>query len=370
MDSSGGHQQSRLNYAAVIQPITPADIAAFQREQRALHQGGLDGQYVKFFLIVVFGLFFISFLATGVILSATTGDLSPFLLVACGLVVVAIIFHLAVAHRTKYLIRLKRLADTNGLKLLFDQNDPGYSGMIFDEGHSRKLKEALVFNDGIEVGNYSYVTGSGKNRQVHSFMYAKVILSRKLPHMVLDSRQNNFLGMTNLPDVFRSDQHLELEGDFNKYFSLYAPKQYERDALYVFTPDVMAAMIDSGQQYDIEIVDDMMFIYQGVGIDLLSPQRLDPLLATIAKLKGEVLKQSVSYSDERVGDRTQNIVAAEGQRLRSGVNWLIVCIVVGFFMLQIVANVWPDIGAFGYVIFWLAVMGLIFFSVIKRLQSR
>ena len=37
-------------------------------------------------------------------------------------------------------------------------------------------------------------------------------------------------------------QVLSLEGDFDRYFTLYCPKEYERDALYVFTPDLMALL--------------------------------------------------------------------------------------------------------------------------------
>lgn len=42
---------------------------------------------------------------------------------------------------------------------------------------------------------------------------------------------------------------LSLEGDFDRYFTLYCPGDYERDALYVFTPDLLALLIDESRHF-------------------------------------------------------------------------------------------------------------------------
>jgi hypothetical protein len=95
-------------------------------------------------------------------------------------------------------------------------------------------------------------------------------LDRALPHMVLDAVQNDrkILGqrVSNLPARFDLAQRLSREGDFDRYFTLYAPADYERDALYVFTPDLMALLIDEagsgeGGSMDVEIIDDRMYVY-------------------------------------------------------------------------------------------------------------
>ena len=70
--------------------------------------------------------------------------------------------------------------------------------------------------------------------------------------MVLDSRDNNGLvGGATLPATFRRDQVLSLEGDFNRYFTLYCPRQYERDALYVFTSDLISLLNDEADPFDV-----------------------------------------------------------------------------------------------------------------------
>lgn len=66
----------------------------------------------------------------------------------------------------------------------------------------------------LDMGNYRYTTGSGKNRTTHHWGYMVLALDRALPHMMLDSRANNRLfGATNLPTYFKKDQVLSLEGD-------------------------------------------------------------------------------------------------------------------------------------------------------------
>ena len=82
-----------------------------------------------------------------------------------------------------------------------------------------------------------------------------------LPHIVLDSTGNNSVFGSNLPVTFDADQLLGLEGDFDRHFSLYCPADYERDALYLFTPDIMARFIDNAAVLDVEIVDDWLFLY-------------------------------------------------------------------------------------------------------------
>ncbi|GAA1220365.1 hypothetical protein GCM10009655_19930 [Rhodoglobus aureus] len=64
--------------------------------------------------------------------------------------------------------------------------------------------------------------------------------------MVLDARANNQLfGFSNLPKSFARDQVLKLEGDFNEHFTLYSPRHYERDALYVFTQHPMTSTLST-----------------------------------------------------------------------------------------------------------------------------
>ncbi len=152
--------------------------------------------------------------------------------------------------------------------------------------------------------------------------------------MLLDSRANNGLfGSTNLPAAFARDQVLSLEGDFNEHFTLYCPKEYERDALYVFTPDLMALLIDEAAPYDVEIVDRWMFVYSARAFPLAEPSVYQRLLTIVTTVGAKTLTQTDRYVDERVGEFAANMVAPEGRRLRRGVSWVGIAIVVGFLAL-------------------------------------
>jgi hypothetical protein len=193
---------------------------------------------------------------------------------------------------------MKRFAEGNNATYSQDVFAPVMAGMIFDEGHSRMLNDSLAFANGFEVGNYTYVTGTGKNSVSHAYTFVRVSLKRNLPHMVLDAKSNNFFG-SNLPDRFSDSQRLSLEGDFDKYFDVYVPQGYAKDALYVFTPDVMQVLVDRGSEHDIEVVGDELYIFRSGKLDLTSKEQLEDTLAIAEAISDELKDQSKRYVDER-----------------------------------------------------------------------
>lgn len=310
-----------LNYSSLQQPVTEADIAAYRQLT------GVKKAPSLWLLLAIAAVII------GIITLANSGRAALltvlFWVAMVGGFLCAIYYGLRLQE--KNMARLYRFAKSNSLQFVHNKQDPDYAGMIFNEGHTRVVEAAFILPSGVEIGNYQYVTGSGKNRSTHHWAYVKVGLPRKLPHMVLDAKKNNLFGkLSNLTDTFDSSQTLTLEGDFNDYFTLYAPKQYERDALYVFTPDVMARLIDSGSGFDMEVIDDELYIYRGNRFNLGSEAELRTLLGITSVIGTEFEDQTGYYADERVGDRTQNIIASPGTRLKHGANWIAICFVVVF----------------------------------------
>src|SRR5690606_27767455 len=190
-----------------------------------------------------------------------------------------------------------------------------------------------------------YTTGSGKNRTTHRWGFLALELDRRLPHMVLDATANNGLfGGTNLPARFDRSQVLSLEGDFDRYFTLYCPREYERDALYVFTPDLMAILIDEAAPYDVEIVDDWMFVYSRTPFDLAHRPTLERLFRIVETVGAKTLRQTVRYADERIGDFSADIVAPAGARLKRGVSIVAVLVAVAAFALWAWTMLGPGLG--------------------------
>ena len=199
------------------------------------------------------------------------------------------------------------------------------SGLIFDIGHSRRYRGVLSYGEEgrrlLEMGRYQYTLGSGKQQRTYTWWYMGVRLPRKVPHMILDATQNDAKLMSkgiwsNLPVVLRGSQRISLEGDFNNHFTLYAPKQYDVDARYVLTPDVMAALIDVSSTFDVELVDDMAFFYTPLS-NSSDAQVMRDMLTVLKVVGRELHDQTDGYADDRVTDaRRTNAVAEQGRRLK------------------------------------------------------
>lgn len=92
------------------------------------------------------------------------------------------------------------------------------------------------------------VGGSGES------YYSAITVSLKttVPEIVLDAKRNN-RWISSLPNYYKQNQRLHLEGDFDSYFDLYTPTKWRIETLSIITPDVMQALITSGYKFDLEI---------------------------------------------------------------------------------------------------------------------
>lgn len=327
--------KAEIDFSPLNDPVTQADLEAYTTFEKKT-----DGKLTTISNVLLNVTYFggISFVVVMVAISVI-GEHGLGVFGALGVIILILGLAAAAGYgiwrmikaSTREAARLYKFTTRNDLAYINMQDDPEYAGMIFDEGHSRFIRLAFGFPGRAEIGNYTYVTGSGKNRTTHHWAYVKTKLDRRLPHMVLDAKKNNFLGkFSNLTDTFDKSQTLSLEGDFDTHFTLYAPQQYERDALYIFTPDVMAALIDSGSSYDMEVIDDELYIYRVSHFNLASEQELRRMLAVVDTIQAQLRGQAVRYADERVGDRAQNIVAPQGARLKRGINWLTIILIISF----------------------------------------
>lgn len=364
-------------------PLTePVDRAAVTAYARRLRQEGRAPQafggiavvitaLVIVVFVFVFGTTFLSIAGSVIALSAggaqTGGPAAavflvvPFLIMAA--IAVAVVFGVirALSGTSERWYRLDRFARANGMSYLPHVAAPRLPGMIFGLGESRQATD-LVRGERprfVEFGNYSYSTGSGKSQTTHQWGYVAVKLDVPLPNIVLDATSNNsFLG-SNLPSAFDRKQRLELEGDFNEHFALYCPVGYERDALYLFTPDIMARFIDHAAALDVEIVDDWLFLYGQRSFSTLDPATWAWLFSVVGALLDKFAQWS-RWRDERLATdaaaaasvtsssagatvgtavpftppaallRPPPGVAPPGRRLTKGVRWFTVVFIVVF----------------------------------------
>ncbi|MDR6143113.1 hypothetical protein QE375_002667 [Microbacterium foliorum] len=367
---SAGAPVGYFDARALLDPVNPAEVDAFARAQRAANPtpaGRIVAWVVAGFAllcvvpvlaIMILGLGYAIGRETGVAVAALLG-----LMLLAGLVIgIVMLVRRSIRLRNLTRFRLARFAGANAMSYIERIDDPPLPGMIFSSGSSRMSTDVLrgVEPRFVEFGNYQYTTSNGKQSTTHRWGYVAVKLDVPLPNIVLDALGNNTLGST-LAAAFRSDQRLSLEGDFDRYFSLYCPTGYEVDALYLFTPDVMARFIDHAAQLDVEIVDDWLFLYTRRNLSTLDPATWAWLFGAVGALLTK-LDQWARWRDDRLRLAAQNPslptygapapapagapalpfaapagmltpppigVAPPGQRLRRRSPWLIVGIILG-----------------------------------------
>ena len=319
------------NVTPLTEPLTREQVRAWRRENRGPRLAASPWGWLVAVPILGVG--------AGMLASVTRGFTSPPGGTASALFVIPPLLLIGVAvftivgqvrgagGNTERLMRLVRFAAANGFTFSPRDADPGYPGMIFRIGRQRQALDHLVRHAPrfLDIGNFRYTVGSGKNKKTRTWGFMALRLDRRVPHMLLDAKANNVLG-SNLPAHFSRDQVLSLEGDFDRHFTLYCPREYERDALYVFTPDLMALLIDEAGTFDVEVIDDWMFVYAQRPLRLGDGTQLVRMLRIVDTVGAKTVDRTDYYADERIGDRRVDLVAPQGARLRRGIPWLTVII--------------------------------------------
>lgn len=192
---------------------------------------------------------------------------------------------------------MQQFAAANGFAFAVHGSLTGLDGSLFQIGNNRSVINVVsgqFQNYPISLFTYIYVTGYGKSRQAHNYTVYELQFNATMPDILLDNASHAF-GESLFDKLSGNGKELvKLEGNFNKYFSLSIPKGYEVEALEIFTPDVMAELIDKAKSFSLEIVNGHLFIYdhavvgtkQGLydlyGLAQYFVEKLGPVLARIA----------------------------------------------------------------------------------------
>lgn len=313
-------------YALLERPVSSTEAAAY-RQRTGMSRWSLGFDLSRSDSIV--------FAVGWIMLCVAVAVLMPLLRHWLVLVVVAltalaglagIVLYRASERSIRQHVRMNEFAARCGLRYTpLEKTDAIGMGLLFDVGHSRRYRGVLYYEAGgrrlLEVGRYEYTIGSGKHQQTYRWWYTGLRVPRNVPHMVLDSKRNDTtlmgkLAVSTLPVLIPHSQRISLEGDFDTYFTLYAPKQYAVDARYIFTPDVMATLIDLSSGFDVELIDDMVFFYMPHRAQADTAIIKD--LFTVLTVAGRELDwQIVRYADNRVENaRSKNRVTEQGRRLK------------------------------------------------------
>lgn len=172
---------------------------------------------------------------------------------------------------------------------------------------------------GVEIGNLSS-RRSGRSGEWH---FVAVTLPAPLPHLILDAVSSGRLS-GDLPVDFDREQRMSLEGDFDRSFRVYSPRTYGKEALYVLTPDVMGALIDEADRYNVEIVDETLLFFAPRAADFSAAEPWESTHAILTRVAPRIIAKARRYLDERVpGQEVPRVLAKiTAERENPGAAWV------------------------------------------------
>lgn len=228
--------------------------------------------------------------------------------------------------------RLVALAASMGWGYLADASDRPWGGSIDEQipRSARRTRDvldargtAVPFDAALRV----FTVGDGEGAGMHTTLALRIPLPSEAPRIALRSRSGGG-PLSVLPRTPRGRLGLRLEGDFSDVFEVSVPSGYERDALYVLTPDLMVVLLDLAPGVDMEIVDGVLHAYLEPA-DLTEPEGLGRVLSLVAALHERFGRRTLRYRDDaappldpgvyrRVGDTLSSAARALPTRSRIG----------------------------------------------------
>lgn len=166
------------------------------------------------------------------------------------------------------------------------RNNPDSAGHKYQMAYQAQGIVFFRYDDSIRSHNITDNTNT--QLQVVSYAIAALGLSQAFGQILIlhHSRLNNY-GLHN------GLQKFNLEGDFGKYFDVYAPQGSSIETLSFLTPDVMAYLIDLGQHshWSIEINGNLVIVEGDA--NLISPSKIANLLDYAGELQQKLSRKPI-----------------------------------------------------------------------------
>lgn len=137
-------------------------------------------------------------------------------------------------------------------------------GEIFNFGHSQNISKIVFgkyFKNDTRLFVFSTTVGSGKNQHIYRYSVLEIIFDTLLPEILLNNKKNS-ISSSQWPLVFPDNEaKLSLGVDFDKQFKLYVAKEYEIEAMQIFTSEIMQMFMDKSDDISVEMFKDKVCLY-------------------------------------------------------------------------------------------------------------
>lgn len=168
----------------------------------------------------------------------------------------------AYVHNKILSIFMRQFAAANHYQYQQDETLDGLNGFAFDIGHSRKATNVVsgqYQGHPLKLFHYNYTIGYGKHSHTYYLTVFKLTLDVRLTDLFLRSKRLDFGKSLTL--TFKNEQQIHLEGNFDQFFTLLAPKGFQIEALQIFSPDFMLKMRDEWQDFSLEFIGNDIYLY-------------------------------------------------------------------------------------------------------------
>jgi len=222
------------------------------------------------------------------------------------LIALVVAFAVAAAHWTdenrvfvdSYTDVLPAFSAANGFEYHEYSRVPRFAGGLFSGSEEGYAMDRLVWprSPRFEIG-----TLPESAFRIADWGYVAIELDSVLPHLLLESVRGDEPGW-GLPFAQDDAQAVELEGDLWRHYRVYTTPGRETEALYIFTPDLLALLIDEIDGFHVEIVENWLFLYSRLGFagrDELGYRRLFEIVDLVqrsAARRAQLLRPALSES--------------------------------------------------------------------------
>lgn len=208
---------------------------------------------------------------------------------------VAVILYAGFVREKVKILFWKQFAELNGWKYKDRSDHNQEQGIMFRQGHGRIIYyciEGLIGGRNFRIFNYNFSIGYGKHRKTYFYTVFAFKFKGSFPNIYLNNKANSY--------SIRVGESIPLPSEFEKSFSLSAPKEYEIEALEIFTPDVLARLLDNKFGHDVEFVNQEMIIFSDGQIN--NSEKLEKEFKRALELE-ELLDEKLDrFKMETIGD--------------------------------------------------------------------
>ena len=167
-----------------------------------------------------------------------------------------------------------------------------------------------------ELGMHHSVSRGDQRATIQRpFAFIELPLPSPVPHIVLANRKRSVIPTLGLG---RGAARMDLEGDFARTFRLIVPEGYQQDALYIFTPDLMARVLELGSGAEIELVSDRLYAYLPGSTRFDRADTMAAAITVAEEFHRRFAARTALYRDDSAGEiaaRAGVAVGLRGQRL-------------------------------------------------------